>query len=149
MTYVGAVTEADQTTILVVDDHPLFREALFQVVKEAFTGYRVVDLPDWDSTVNWLREDDSVELVLMDLNMPGVTGFSGLTTLRQDQPALPVVIISSTEDRAVASQALSLGAAGFLPKSLPRAALTEALNRIMDGEVVAPEGLYGDGAEDG
>ncbi len=147
MTFIGAVTDPAVATILVADDHPLFREAMYQVVQESFSAFQVVELSDYDTTFERLRLDDTVELVLLDLNMPGMTGFSGLEELRRTAPAVPVVIVSATDDRGVATQAVAMGAAGYLPKSMPRAEMAKALLRIMNGEVVVPDSLAEPGTD--
>lgn len=85
-----------------------------------------------------LQTDADVDLVLLDLNMPGVRGFSGLMYLRAQYPGVPVCIVSATEDQAIIRRALDFGAAGFMPKSLPVDDITAGIEAILDGDIWTP-----------
>lgn len=123
---------------IVADDHPLFRDALKTIVASRFDGAKVSEAGDIDEVTALLQDDADVDLVLLDLNMPGVRGFSGLMYLRAQYPAVPVCIVSATEDHAIVRRALDFGAAGFVPKSLPVADITAGIKAILDGGIWTP-----------
>jgi DNA-binding NarL/FixJ family response regulator len=93
------------------------------------------------------REGD-FDLVMLDLNMPGTTGFSGLAAMRDRFPSLPIVIVSAAQERGLARSAIAAGAAGFIPKSLKRSAIVDALKTILSGDIFVPEVEEGDEAAD-
>jgi len=123
---------------MIADDHPLFRDALRTIVGSRFEGSKVSEAGDIDDVTALLQDDADVDLVLLDLNMPGVRGFSGLMYLRAQYPAVPVCIVSATEDHAIIRRALDFGAAGFMPKSLPVADITAGIKAILDGGIWTP-----------
>jgi DNA-binding NarL/FixJ family response regulator len=87
------------------------------------------------------RAEPGLDLLLLDLKMPGMSGMAGLVELRRRFPTLPVVIVSAAEDPAIVREALACGASGYIPKSLERRALTEALGQVLEGEVYVPPAL--------
>jgi DNA-binding NarL/FixJ family response regulator len=98
----------------------------------------VSEAGDIDEVTAQLQDDADVDLVLLDLNMPGVRGFSGLMYLRAQYPGVPVCIVSATEDQAIIRRALDFGAAGFMPKSLPVDDITAGIEAILDGDIWTP-----------
>lgn len=124
--------------ILIADDHPLFREAIISVIQSGFPGTQTLETQDLDTTLQLAREDEELDLLLLDLNMPGMQGLNGLIALRNEAPATPVVIVSAEDDKQVVLQAITCGAVGFISKSSPRARMTEALQQILDGNVYLP-----------
>ncbi|WMC11300.1 response regulator transcription factor [Oceanimonas pelagia] len=133
-------------SIIIADDHPLFRNALHQAVQLAVQGARLQEVDSIDNLLQLLASTDEVDLLLLDLKMPGASGFSGLTRLRALYPALPVVVVSASEEAAVVQQAMRLGAVGFIPKSAPMATLVSALNTVLEGDGWFPEGISPDDA---
>jgi DNA-binding NarL/FixJ family response regulator len=125
---------------LIIDDHPLFREALHSAVEMAYPDVETVDAADLGNAIDVLNADRSFDLVLLDLKMPGIQGFEGLLRIRSLFPRVPVVIISGHEDARIVTEALSYGAAGFIPKSVRKQELASAIQRIMNGEVYLPDG---------
>ena len=125
--------------ILIADDHPLFREALKQALEGILTRTRFDQAGNLDDTIARLESADAVDLVLLDLKMPGAQGLSGLIYLRAQYPALPVAVVSANDDPNVIRRAVDLGAAGFIPKSTPIDAIRIALDCIMRGEVWIPD----------
>ena len=115
------------TTIVVADDHPLFRGALRGAVTAILPGARIIEASGLEPLTKVLDAEDEIDLVLLDLTMPGVQGFSGLIYLRAQHPAIPVVIVSANEDPVVIRRALDFGAAGFIPKSLEVDRIGEAI----------------------
>lgn len=136
-----------QYTIVIADDHPLFRNALFQSVHMAISGANLLEADSLDSLLTLLDKEDDVDLLLLDLKMPGANGMSGLIQLRSQFPDLPIVVISASEEPSVIRQVRSHGAFGFIPKSSDMRALISSLNQVLDGEPVFPEGLGEDNDE--
>lgn len=124
--------------ILIADDHPLFREAICTVISSGFPDSELIETSDLDSALNFTRNNDDLDLILLDLNMPGMHGLNGLISLRNEAPTIPVVIISAEEDKQVVLQAITCGAVGFITKSSPRAQMTEAITQILNGNVYLP-----------
>lgn len=127
--------------ILIADDHPLFREAIISVIANGFPGCETLETEDLDSALVIAQEEDDLDLILLDLNMPGMNGLNGLMSLRNDSPTIPVVIVSAEQDKQVVLQAITYGAVGFITKSSPREQMTEALQQILDGNVYLPSDI--------
>ena len=132
---------ADGSYIIIADDHPLVRGALRQTLTSALSNAHIREAGDLSSLGKALACDEPVDLVLLDLAMPGVSGFSGLLYLRSQHPEIPVVVISATEDRTIMRRCIEVGAAGFIPKSTEVAAMREAIRAVLSGEIWAPADL--------
>jgi DNA-binding NarL/FixJ family response regulator len=126
------------TTIIIADDHPLFRGALRRAIESLLPNATVQEAKGLDDLSELLAAKRDVDLVLLDLTMPGVQGFSGLIYLRAQQPEVPVVIVSATEDPVVIRRALEFGAAGFIPKSLDTDGIGNAIRTVLSGDVWVP-----------
>jgi DNA-binding NarL/FixJ family response regulator len=124
--------------ILIADDHPLFREAIHNVISDGFPGSEVMETADLDSALALTQEHDDLDLILLDLNMPGMHGLNGLINLRNEAPTIPVVIVSAEQDKQIVLQAITYGAVGFITKSSPRVQMTEAIQQILNGNVYLP-----------
>jgi DNA-binding NarL/FixJ family response regulator len=124
---------------LIVDDHPLFREALHSAVEMAYPGVDIIHATDLKNAIELIAEEKDLDLVLLDLNIPDVQGFEGLLRIRGLYPRLPVVVVSGHEESRVIAETLSHGAAGFIPKSSRRAELTRAIQLVMEGNIYVPE----------
>ncbi|MGO1693201.1 MAG: response regulator [Marinobacter sp.] len=133
--------------ILIADDHPLFREAISSVIASGVEGSEVLQTDDLDSALLVTRENDDLDLILLDLNMPGMNGLNGLMTLRNEAPTIPVVIVSAEEDKQVVLQAITYGAVGFITKSSPRLEMTKAIQQILNGNVYLPSDIIRTGKE--
>ena len=133
-------------TILVADDHPLFREALKGAVARLLPGARLVESDSADALFASAEAHPEADLLLMDLNMPGAHGFSALVHLRGAQPLLPVIVVSAREEAGVVRRALEHGAAGFIPKSSSPATIREAIAAVLEGgHWSPPQADHGDG----
>ena len=134
-------TFATDTTarFLIIDDHPLFREALHSAVSMAYPKVETIEATTVAEALDILKGGAPFDLALLDLNIPGVQGFDGLLQIRTSHPRLPVVIVSGHEDNRIVSQALSYGAAGFIPKSSRKADLAAAIRDVMEGAVFVPQ----------
>ncbi|MCH8550973.1 MAG: response regulator transcription factor [Natronospirillum sp.] len=126
---------------LVADDHPLFREALQGALAKQFAALELREADSLEATLAALEEDDDVDLLLLDLHMPGSGDLYGLIRVREDYPLLPVAIISGSEDPAIMARCIGFGALGFIPKSLPSNQIAEAIQSILDGDTWVPEGV--------
>lgn len=128
------------TAILIVDDHPLFVEALKLVIQGAFPQASVSEATSIDSARAILDKGDHFDLVLLDLSMPGTRGLDGLIELRSRHPKLPIVVVSALEDARIIHEVMTCGAAGFISKSMRGSDLGRAIQSVMDGVVVLPKG---------
>jgi DNA-binding NarL/FixJ family response regulator len=127
--------------IVIADDHPLFRGALRQALAAALAEAEIVEAASLDELVATLETGGETDLVLLDLAMPGVQGFSGLLLLRAQHPEIPVVIVSASEDPGTIRRAMEFGASGFVPKSEPVDGIRRAVQTVLDGGVWTPPGL--------
>jgi DNA-binding NarL/FixJ family response regulator len=126
---------------LVADDHPLFREALRQVIEEYFDAAEIIEVSTLDEAVKIAEQDLDLDLILLDLRMPGSEGFSGLVSIRNAAPTTPVTIVSASEDPDAIRRGLTCGAFGFIPKSSPKATIAEAIRTLLAGEIYVPKEL--------
>ena len=124
--------------VVIVDDHPLFRDALKQALAAAFPGMKIDEAGSLDQVNAILEKDNDYDLVCLDLKMPGVQGFAGLVYLRAQYPAVPIVVVSGSEEPQIIRRALDLGASGFIPKSTAAEAMRKAFELILSGEIYAP-----------
>lgn len=138
----------DLSQVLIIDDHPLFREALSSAVSLAYPTVRSREVSNVEDAISVLESDRDFDIALLDLNIPGVQGFEGLLKLRTLHPRLPVLVVSGLENEQIVDEAITYGAAGFLPKSLGREVLATAIDAVMAGDVYVPEGLESMGASD-
>ena len=129
---------ATREHILIADDHPLVRGALRQAVMRASPGARIDECGDLDALIAALAGAGTFDLVLLDLAMPGVRGFSGLLYLRAQHPDIPVVVVSGNEDRGVIRRCIDFGASGYIPKTHDMAAMRAAIRSVLDGGVSTP-----------
>lgn len=132
------MSDREAMRVLIADDHPLVVGGLKEAVLGAAPGAEIAVAHDFDSMARALEASPETDLVLLDLKMPGVRGFSGLLFLRSERPSTPVVVVSGNEDRAVIRHCLEFGAAGFIPKSTPLDTMREAITQILDGERWTP-----------
>ncbi len=139
--------EAASRTILIADDHPLFRAALRHAIEEAVGNAHLIEAADVDALRAALATHADVDLVLLDLMMPGSRSFAPLAWLRSQHPGIAVIVVSGTENAAVMRAALEFGAAGFVPKSAPLADLVAAIRAVLEFSQWFPVAAYEDPAE--
>lgn len=128
-------------SIIIVDDHPLFRDALRQALSDKFSDLVISETGSLDGLSSMLEGKTETDLVLLDLAMPGVKGFSGLMYLRAQYPEIPVVVVSANEESSAIRRCIEFGASGFIPKSLPVETIREAVRTVLEGEVWTPPDL--------
>lgn len=130
--------------VLIVDDHALIRDGLSAILLSAFPACTIAEAGSFIEALGQLEAAPDPDLVLLDLNIPDAQRFSALEQLRADFPSLPVVMVSGSYDRVTVRDALGAGAAGFLPKTLDRATILDAIQQVLSGEIYVPEELQAD-----
>lgn len=123
---------------LVADDHPLFRDALIAVIHGRFEECNILQSEDIERTLEVASDNPDLDLILLDLNMPGMAGLKGLLELRNQHPTIPVAIISAETNKQIILQTIAYGAVGFIAKSAPREKMRDAFEQILDGHVYLP-----------
>src|ERR1700743_2834862 len=130
---------AASTHLVIADDHPLFRDALRQAVQSVVASAKIDEAGSFEDLTAFLERDSDVDLILLGLSMPGISGFSGLIYLRAQYPAIPVVIVSASDDGATIRRSLDFGASGFIPKRVGVDTLRDAIVKVMAAEVWGPQ----------
>lgn len=128
--------------IIVADDHPLFRAALQQAVEQALQATQIVEADTLEAVHQAVANNPDADLILLDLNMPGANGFSGLVFLRGVNPGIPVVVVSGSEENQVIRRALDYGASGFIPKSSSLETIAGAIRQVIAGELWVPPEVH-------
>jgi DNA-binding NarL/FixJ family response regulator len=129
--------------ILVVEDHALVREGLVRLLGQLAHDASVHYCADFMAAQTVLDDDAAFDLVLLDLALPGVDGFTALEILRQRFPRLPVVVLSAFDDLPTITRVMNLGASGFIPKTFSGEALLAAVRKVLQGTLFRPDGLSG------
>lgn len=127
--------------ILLIDDHPLFRSGIAVVVGELAESARSVEVRSCEEALQLIEVGQRFALTLLDLNLPGMDGMTGLLKLRDAAPATPIVVLSATESSAKIKQAIEAGAKGYIPKSSGREIILNALRLVLSGGVYLPINL--------
>lgn len=133
------------THILIADDHPLFRDA----IKSALMGYvnggpantTMIEAGDFSEAIAVLEREPDIDLLLLDLTMPGASGLSALVAVRASHPAIPVVVVSASDDPSTVRRALDLGASGFISKSADTQTIRDSVKAVLEGEIAAPRDI--------
>ncbi len=123
---------------VIADDHPLFRGALREAVSGLFQHVEIGEAGSFEDVAKLLDRGGEVDLILLDLNMPGVRGFSGLMYLRAQYPSVPIVVVSANDDPTVIRRCMDLGTSGFIPKTLGIEEMRAAIKRVLEGGVWTP-----------
>ena len=131
------MTASDSTHIVIADDHPLFRDALRQAIVSIVPA-KISEAGTFEELTARLERDADVDLILLDLSMPGISGFSGLIYLRAQYSAIPVVVVSASDDVATIRRSMDFGASGFIPKRLGIEALRPAILGVIKGDIWIP-----------
>ena len=133
---------------VIADDHPLFRGALKQALSDIGDAVDILEAGDFESVKATVTAHEGIDLVLLDLAMPGVSGLSGLVALRGIDPSVPVAVVSAHDDSETIRRALELGASGFISKSASMEEIRAAVRTVLDGGIVSPDevdlGIEGD-----
>ncbi|WP_044541179.1 response regulator transcription factor [Bradyrhizobium sp. LTSP885] len=132
------VSKASAPRLLIVEDHPLFRAALIGVIGAEFPDAEVLQATSIDDALEVIAARDGLDLILLDLSMPGTTGLLGAYRVRAAAPRSALVIVSAHDDSRIIGGAISLGISGYIPKSTPKAELARLLRGILEGDVCLP-----------
>ncbi|WP_374529180.1 response regulator transcription factor [Novosphingobium sp.] len=120
-------------TVLIADDHPLFRQALALAVSRVLPQARVIEAGTLAGAARALETAEGLKLILLDLKMPGAVGYSGIALLHAERPAVPILVVSSAEGAAAADEVRAFGAIGFLRKDSDLGAIEDAIARAISG----------------
>lgn len=121
--------------ILIVDDHPLFRHALIQAVRYSLPQAQIHETAAVNEFYERLENGPEPDLVLLDLNLPGASGFSALVHVRAQYPSLPIIVVSAHEETSIIQRAIAHGAMGYIPKSAHPSHIGEAIRQVLEGEI--------------
>jgi DNA-binding NarL/FixJ family response regulator len=125
--------------LLVVEDHPLFRAAMIGVIGTEFPDAEVLQATSVDGALDAISDGGDIDLILLDLSMPGTTGLLGAYRVRSAAPRSALVIVSAHDDPRIVGGAILLGVSGYISKSTPKAELTRMLHAILEGDVCLPD----------
>lgn len=125
-------------TVIIADDHPLFRAALRETVGRLLADAEIFEARDMATLEQATQAQPDADLTLLDLHMPGARGFSSLIYLRSHHPSMPVIVISAAESSDVVRRAMDFGAAGYIPKSASLETIAEAVRAVRDGNLWFP-----------
>lgn len=138
----------DGFKILIADDHPLFRGALRQALQGVGDDPEIVEAGDFDQAKQLLLETEDVDLVLLDLRMPGASGLSGLVSLRGIVPNVPIIVVTASDDNDTIRRSLELGASGFISKSSSLSEIRNGIEAVLAGKVCLPDHIDLGGEDD-
>ena len=133
---------SDSVCVLLADDHHMVREALTHFIKEIASCVSVLEAGTFAEANEVASRNSDLDLIILDLNMPGMNGLSGLQEIHARFPSIPVVILTGSIDPEDMAQALRLGAAGYIPKTMIGAAMVNALKLVLTGERFIPSELF-------
>lgn len=127
--------------ILLIDDHRLFREAVAHVLAQFDEKVVLLEAGTAEEAIDMTSHYHDLDLILLDLNMPGMGGLSGLPTLLAAAPTVPVVVVSGSTDANDVRASIRAGAAGFIPKTSSGREMSEALRLVLGGDIYVPPSL--------
>ena len=134
----GGTAPAGAPTFVVADDHPMVRDALGTALRQSFADARVIAVASVAEAVEVVERESEIDAVLLDLDMPGMDGMTGLARLRAGYPSVPVVIVSATRDGRVMRRTMDLGASAFMPKSASLEDIGNVVKAVLRGEICMP-----------
>jgi DNA-binding NarL/FixJ family response regulator len=128
-------------SVIIADDHPLFRGALREAVSGLSASVGITEAGSFEDLSKSLEKTRDIDLVLLDLTMPGVKGFSGLMYLRAQYPGVPVLVVSANDENDVIRRCMDFGASGFMSKKLGIEEMRAAITRVLEGATYMPQGF--------
>ncbi len=124
--------------ILIVDDHKMFREGLLHLLSGLEAGVKISEAGNCEEAFKILDADSDYDLVLLDLNLPGMNGLQGLSTISSKYPDTPVAVLSASDDQDTITQTINMGAMGYIHKSSDSEGLLAAIRLILSGQIYIP-----------
>jgi len=124
--------------ILIIDDHALFRDGLLLVLEGLNTDIETFEAGSYESAKDIMDEYNNLDLILLDLGLPGISHLDALLSIQQQTSDTPIVVLSGTEDQRMVEQALQQGARGYIPKSSPAKIMLNALQLVIAGGTYVP-----------
>jgi DNA-binding NarL/FixJ family response regulator len=134
-------------SIVIADDHPLFRDAMRCVLQRVFPDVSIIETPCLTSTIDAIDKHPEVGLILLDLKMEGMDGVNGIIKIRNQHPNVPIVVVSSEDNKTIVLQTITCGAISFISKSTEGKKIGEALVNILNGQVYLPPDIIKNGSE--
>jgi len=128
--------------ILLIDDHPLFRTGIATIIKALAEQVQILEASSCEEAMELIAEQDGFDLLLLDLNLPGIDGLAGLQKLRNGTPSTPIVVLSASEDSNKIKEAIAQGAKGYIPKSANSEVIISALRLVFSGGVYLPMAVF-------
>lgn len=125
-------------TILIADDHPLYRQALAMAAAQVCPNARLVECANLSSALNEAVAAHDLMLILLDLKMPGAEGYSGVALLHAEKPGVPILVVSSEDAVSAAQNALRFGAVGFIGKASDLSVIEAAISDALAGKRIPP-----------
>jgi DNA-binding NarL/FixJ family response regulator len=129
---------AESLSFLIADDHPMVRDALASALGQAFADVRIAMAGTFDETRAVLERQPETDALLLDLDMPGMEGLTGVAVLRSEYPTVPIIVVSATREPSVARRAHDLGASAYIEKSASLTDIAATVRAVLDGEIFAP-----------
>lgn len=129
---------ANAEQFLIADDHPMVRDALASALGQAFAGARIVVAGTLAEVQGELEREPEIDALLLDLDMPGMDGLTGLALLRSDYPAVPIIIVSAAREPATIRRAYEFGASAYIDKSASLEEIARVVRAVLAGEIFAP-----------
>lgn len=124
--------------ILLIEDHALVREGMTHLLSQLDDEVTVFEAANGEDGVGFLEAHTDIDLVLLDLSLPGVDGLSWLKIQRKRFPTVPMLVVSAHDDGATIAKVMAAGAAGFVPKAQSADRLLDSLQRVLEGEIIDP-----------
>ena len=131
-------TPGSAPIFVVADDHPMVRDALGTALRQSFAGARIDTAASMAEAMALLERESEIDALLLDLDMPGMDGLTGLAMVRAIYPSVPIVVVSTTRDGRAMRRAMDLGASAFMPKSASLDSIATVVKAVLDGEVLMP-----------
>lgn len=134
-------------TLLIADDHPLYRDAIRGALMSSFKQVTLLETADLGETIEMLQQNRQIDLLLLDLHMPGSGDLFGLIHIRKIFPDIPVAVVSGLEDPDIISKVMNVGAMGFVPKTASAQQISQAVATMLEGDLWLPESYATDDVE--
>jgi DNA-binding NarL/FixJ family response regulator len=129
---------AEPLSFVVADDHPMVRDALSSALAQAFAGSRIVGVATLAEAQHALEQNPEVDALMLDLDMPGMNGLTGVAMLRSEHPTVPIIVVSGLRESTVQRRVYELGASAYIEKSASLPQIANTVRAVLDGEIFEP-----------